>query len=411
MRSPRPWHFFFLILPYGASSGFVGVALPFLARERGISVTAISTVVAISFLPHTPKFLWAPVVDSIGSRKRWYLTALVLVSVGTFASMAMPIAAASLGALAAVVFASQFGLTLMGMACEGLIGRSLPAEAKGRAASFFMAGMYMGAGLGGGAAIELVTRLGGAAVGAGLGLLFGACALPLVLFDEAPDPDRQPLRVEIRRVFREIGAFAGSRGGLAILVICASPVGSGAASNLFGAIAEDWHASRNLVALSTGLLGNVVSAAGAASAAFALGRLRRRTAYALAGALTATVGLCMALAPHRPWAYAVFTFGYQALNGMSFAAFSALAFEAAGRGAVATKYNVLAGLVNASIAYTTRVDGAAHQRWGGSGVLVADAAMTGVGVVVFALAVLLAKVRGGPVEGAEAERAGGAAPR
>jgi MFS family permease len=392
-RPPRPWHFFFLVLPYGASFGFVSVALPNLARQRGISVSAIGAVVAAAFLPHAPKFLWAPVVDVTGSRKGWYLFALVLVCAGTFASMAMPIAESSLPALTAVVVASQVGLTLMGMACEGLIGHGFSPEHKGHAAGWFQAGTFVGAGVGGGAALELATHFGGATAGAIIGAVLGVCALPLLLFDEPRNSTKRSLREALGWLGRDLAALWRSPGGIAALFICVSPVGSGAASNLFGAIADDWRASPELVALTTGALGGVVSAVGALGGGRLTARIGRRSAYALGGGLTACAGVAMALAPHTALAYAVLTLAYQAFNGLAFAAFSAFAFEVAGKGAVATKYNVLASLVNISISYATRIDGAAHARWGGSGVLLTDAAMTGVGIA--ALAGIVAWTRSG----------------
>ena len=386
-RAPRPWHFFFLVLPYGASFGFVSVALPNIARQRGIAVGAIGAVVAAAFLPHSPKFLWAPVVDVTWSRKGWYVLALALVSAGTFASMAMPITASSLRALTAVVVVSQIGLTLMGMACEGMIGHGVRREHKGHAAGWFQAGMFLGGGVGGGAAIELVAHFGGPVAGAIVGATLLACALPLLLFDEPREAQRRGLTEALRGLARDLADLWRSPGGIAALFICVSPIGSGAAGNLFGAIASDWDASPELVALTTGALGGVVSALGALGGGWLAARVGRRSAYALAGALTALTGAAMAFAPHAASAYALLTLTYQGFNGVAFAAFSAFAFEIAGKGAVATKYNVLASLVNISIAYTTRVDGAAHARWGGSGVLLADAAMTGAGILVLALVV------------------------
>jgi PAT family beta-lactamase induction signal transducer AmpG len=397
-RSPRPWHFFVLVLPYGASFGFVSVAFPFIARQRGIAVDAIAAVVAAAFLPHAPKFLWAPVVDVTWSRKGWYLASLALVSAGTFASMAMPIAAPSLHALTAVIVASQVGLTLMGMAIEGLIGRSVAPERKRMAAGWFQAGMFVGVGLGGGAAIKLVARFGGPAAGALIALALGACALPVLLFDEAPSDearDRDGWRAAVRGLGRDLAELVRSRGAIAALVLCASPIGAGAASNLFGAIADEWHASLDLVAWTTGAFGNAVSAIGAAGGGWIAARTSPRAAYGLAGALTAATGVAMAFAPHTPWAYGVFTLVYQGCNGVAFAGFSALAFEIAGKGAVATKYNVLASLANVAIAYTTRVDGAAHAPWGGRGVLVVDAAMTCAGLGILAVVVAGARARTG----------------
>jgi PAT family beta-lactamase induction signal transducer AmpG len=393
MRSPRPRHFFFLILPYGASFGFVS-ALPYIARQRGIAVDAIGAVVAAAFLPHAPKFLWAPVVDVTWSRKGWYSLSLVLVSVGTFASMAMPITAASLHALTVVVVTSQFGLTLMGMACEGMIGHGVPPEGQGKASGWFQAGTFLGLGLGGGAAIELIARFGGPIAGAIIGLALGACALPLLWFDEPRAMDRGSVALAMRGLVRDLRELARSPGAIVALLICVSPIGAGAAGNLFGAIANEWHASRELVALTTGALGGMVSAAGAVAGGWLAGRMDPRAAYALAGALTAGAGVTMALAPHGAWAYAVLTLVYQAFNGVAFAAFSTLAFGIAGKGAVATKYNVLASLANTSIAYMTRIDGAAHARWGGNGLLLTDAATTCVAIAVLGAGLAVARRRG-----------------
>jgi MFS family permease len=329
------------------------------------------------------------VVDVTWSRKGWYLLALALVSAGTFASMAMPITPASLRALTAVVVTSQVGLTLMGMACEGMIGHGVPAESKGQAAGWFQAGMFLGGGLGGGAALVLVTHFGGPIAGAIVAVVLAACALPLLSFDEPIEARRRGLPEALRGLGRDLADLWRSPGGIAALFICVSPVGSGAAGNLFGAIANEWQASPELVALTTGALGGIVSAVGALGGGRLAARMGRRTAYAVAGALTACTGVAMALAPHTAPAYAGLTLVYQAFNGVAFAAFSAFAFEVAGKGAVATKYNVLASLVNTSIAYTTRIDGAAHSRWGGSGVLLADAAMTGAGIVALVIIVTL----------------------
>src|SRR5579863_7537490 len=77
-RPPRPWHFFFLVLPYGVSFGFVSGALPYIARQQGVGVVAIGEVVAAAFAPHALKFLWAPIVDVTWSRKGWYSLSLAL---------------------------------------------------------------------------------------------------------------------------------------------------------------------------------------------------------------------------------------------------------------------------------------------------------------------------------------------
>ena len=391
MRTPRPWHFFFLVLPYGASFGFVSVALPYVARERGIGVEAIGGVVAAAFAPHAWKFLWAPIVDTTLTRKTWYLIALALVALGSFASMAMPITSSSLGALTAVVVASQIGLTLLYMACEGTLGRAVPKERKSTAAAWLQAGTFLGLGVGGGIAIELVSRLPGAMAGGIIAVMMLACAWPLLAFDEPAAGQRRSVPEALRDLMRDIGTLVRSRSGVMAIMLCLSAVGAGAASNLFGALADDWHASRGMVELTNGWLGGIVSAIGALSAGSLIKRVDRRLAYGLAGALTAATGVAMALAPHVAWAYAAFTLLYGAFTGMAYAAFSAFAFETIGTESVATKYNILASLLNLSIVFKTRMDGRAHTTWGGSGVLLGDAAITLGGIVLLAAAAVLTR--------------------
>jgi MFS family permease len=391
MRAPRPWHFFFLVLPYGASFGFVSVALPYVARERGVGVEAIGGVVAWAFLPHSWKFLWAPIVDTTLTRKAWYLIALAMVALGALASMAMPITAGALGALTAVVVASQVGLTLLYMACEGIIGRALPKERKSSAAAWLQAGSFLGLGVGGGLAIELVSRLPGVVAGAIVAAMMLACAFPLLAFDEPPSADERSVPQALRDLIRDVAALLRSRGGVMAIVVCLSTVGAGAASNLFGALADDWHASRELVELTNGWLGGIVSALGALASGWLIRRLDRRAAYALAGALTASSGVAMALAPHVAWSYAIFTLTYGAFTGMAYAAFSAYAFETIGTESVATKYNVLTSLLNLSIVFKTRFDGKAHGAWGASGVLLTDAAITFGGIALLAAAATLTR--------------------
>jgi MFS transporter, PAT family, beta-lactamase induction signal transducer AmpG len=275
-----------------------------------------------------------------------------------------------------------------------MIGHGVPSDSKGHASGWFQAGTFLGLGLGGGAAIELIARFGGPIAGAIIGIALCACALPLLWFDEPRETERESVAGALRGLVRDLRGLARAPGAMVALFICVSPIGAGAAGNLFGAIANEWHASRELVALTTGALGGVVSAVGAVGGGWLAARMDPRAAYALAGALTAGSGIAMALAPHGAWAYAVLTLVYQAFNGVAFAAFSTFAFEMAGKGAVATKYNVLASLANTSIAYMTRIDGAAHTRWGGSGLLLTDAAMTGA-----AIAVLTVGLAAGPQRG------------
>ena len=171
------------------------------------------------------------------------------------------------------------------------------------------------------------------------------------------------------------------------IVFAVSTIGSGAASAVFSAMADDWHASRGLVEATNGWLAGIVQASGAGLGGWAMKRMDRRATFMMAGGLTAVMGLSMAFGPREPWAYATFTLVYNMFLGAAYAGFSAFVYFTIGKGAVATKYNILASLMNLSISYKLGLLGAASKAHGPSGVLVTDATIT-LGAIVVLLAVI-----------------------
>jgi PAT family beta-lactamase induction signal transducer AmpG len=65
----HPIVFLFLIAPFGAMSGYLTVAVAYLLSQAGLSVEQIAEVIAVSYLPQTWKFLWAPIADTTLTRK------------------------------------------------------------------------------------------------------------------------------------------------------------------------------------------------------------------------------------------------------------------------------------------------------------------------------------------------------
>src|SRR4051812_50038933 len=64
-----------LIIPFGLVTGFISVTLGYLLGKAGVKAEGVAALVAVSFIPQTWKFLWAPVADLTLSRKRWYAIA------------------------------------------------------------------------------------------------------------------------------------------------------------------------------------------------------------------------------------------------------------------------------------------------------------------------------------------------
>jgi len=184
-------------------------------------------------------------------------------------------------------------------------------------------------------------------------------------------------------VFKDLWAVAKARMGFLALFLCFLPIGSGAASNLWSAVAGDWHASADTVAFVTGVLGGVLSAAGCLIGGWICDRMDRKMAYVLYGVLQASSAIGMALAPRTEPMFIFWTCLYSVITGLTFAGFTAFVLEAMGTGAAATKYNAFASLSNVPISYMTTLDGWAYTRWGPRGMLNTEAALCLLGMVAF----------------------------
>ena len=84
-RAVAPWIFTLLIAPFGMQSGFLGVTLAYQLGEAKVSTEAIASLIAVSYLPQTWKFFWAPVVDLTWTRRGWYFSSLVVSVAGVVA--------------------------------------------------------------------------------------------------------------------------------------------------------------------------------------------------------------------------------------------------------------------------------------------------------------------------------------
>jgi MFS family permease len=402
-KGPHPARFALLMLPFGAAFGFVSFALPVLAVRHGIPEATMGKVVAATFLPHSIKVFWAPVVDTTLDRRLWYLIALVLTALGAVASASMPLGPETLGALTVVLIASQVGLTLMNMAVESFMGLTVPEDEKARASGWYNAAQFVAIGLGGWFALKLASWLSaGWQVGVVYALIMLPCAAGLIGL-EVPRTHAERLGDSLRQLGRDLWSLVTSRFGLTGLIIAVSPVGAGAVQNLFQATAGrwgiappyemqllSWHLNADdILGLFNGLLGAALSGTGAMLGGWLAERVPRRLAYGGAGLALALSGIGMALAPRAPWTFIVFAGLYNFFTGVAFASFTGFVLETIGRGAVATKYNIFASLANVAIGYTTTADSVAMDHggklWGTTYMLLTDAGLTFAGITLLAI--------------------------
>jgi MFS family permease len=404
VRRTHPSVFLVLIVPFGAMGGYLSVAIGYQLTQAGVSVEEVAALIAASYIPQTWKFLWAPVADTTLSRKTWYLLAGLVSAVGIFVTGAVPADAASLPLLYAAVLISNVASTFLAMATESLMVYNTPPALQGRAGGWFQAGNLGGNGLGGGAGLWLAQTLPEPWMAAAA--IAVACALCCAALWFVPEPPPLARTGRYGRmlldVLKDLWRVVRARAGILALLICFLPIGSGAASNLWAAVADDWHASANTVALATGVFSGIVSALGCIFGGYGADRMDRKTAYALYGLLMALSTVAMAVAPRTETMYVVFTLIYAFIQGLTYAGFTAVVLETIGLGAAATKYNLYASLSNMPIAYMTLVDGWAHTRWGAAGLLNVEAAFGILGIIVFIVVAMVLPRRALPASAKQA---------
>jgi len=384
-KNIHPIVFTFLILPMGVMNGFVNVTLAYLYTKAGLPVEQVAALIAAGLSPHIFKFLWAPLVDSTLSAKKWYIIANTISAIGMLAMGILPVNSGNIVLLSSIVMFSNVAVTLVAMSTESVMAYDVPEEKKGRAGGYFQAGNLGGGGVGGGVGLWLAQRMPEAWMSSGI--IAGACFLCVLgLFfvnDVKSNVRSENLITSFNNVFKDIWLILKSQSGLLVVILCFLPMGTGAASNLWAAVADDWNASADTVALVTGVFGGFVMAAGCLLGGWICDRMNRKTAYwvfGLCGALTATG---MAFSPKTESMYIIWTSVYAIMSGLSYAGFTAVVLEAIGKGAAATKYNIFAALSNTPIYYMIYINGQAHTKWGASGMLNTESFFGLIGVLFF----------------------------
>lgn len=392
-RVPREPHlsspltYLFLVLPYGISSGFCTITLPFVLVHHGYSVAAAASVVALGLSANLWRFAGAPIVDLTLSLRRWYSLGLAACFLTLLDLGLMPLRLENAVLLTVVAFLSQIGANLSVIPVGGFIAHTVLEEEKGRAAGWYQAGNLGGMGLGGGAGVWVASHYSffAASVVLALALLLSGFALRYV-------PDVSPFRGEtiphrLRAMGRELLDLIRTPVGLITICLVSSPIGSGAMNNLWSAVAPDWHTGANTVALVTGVLNGVISALGCAAGGWIVDRVGRWWAYFGSGILIALVAIAMALTTRGQAAFSSWVLCYALACGIAYAAFSAVCLFAVGRGAASTKYAVLSSFGNLPVIYVTALDGWAHDRYSSAGMLYFEAAIGLIAVLVGGLAV------------------------
>ena len=390
---PHPWVWAVLYFPLGLAIGFPSVALGYLGSRAGLPVSDIAAIVGMTFVGGGWKFLWAPIADYTLSRKRWYLIAITMVSLGLAAMTIIPPSSATAPLLSVLTLATTVAATFIAFATEGLMAHNTPLAHRGRAAGWFQSGNQFGQTAGGGIALLLIQHVPSPwMAGVALAALMLLCSAALTGLEEPPKLADGSVLGRVRDAGRELLSVVRARAGRIALILAILPIGTGAAMFLFGALAQEFNASADVVSSVLGLGGGVAIVAGCFVGGRLADRIPKPASYAVSCGLGLVACVAMALSPRTSVGYAASTLFYTFTLGMVTGSFTGLVLAIIGDTAAATKINLFFALNTLFSLAVLRAVGWVHDRWTTSAMLYTEALVGVAALVVFV--VLARHVRG-----------------
>lgn len=417
-RPPHPFLYFLLFLPFGATSGFITVTIGNLAGKAGLSDAVIAGMTATNTLPHTWKFLWAPLVDTVWTGRGWYITTNLISSAAIISLGFIPITDGTVWLMTIIIFINGLSTTFIGMCTEALMAKLTPPEQRGAAGGWSQAGNLGGATIGG---LGLIIADNSAydwmpfvIVG---GLLL-ACSAVLSFVKEPPPPQPRPRFVTSLRLlgrdirdlltdpvregklqpkwllgFPPVLLYTLSGAGILSISLCLMPIGSGGAQNLFSVMGSDWGVSEGWISIFNGFGSGIAAIFGSLAGGFLSTKMDKRRAYAVAGVILALFTFGMAVSPRTFYFYAGGVLTYSFALGMCYSTFTAFVLDIIGHTGGATKYNLFASLANMPIYTMALVDGWVATKYGRTSMLWIDGLAGVAGAVVLMLVVTVLRAR------------------
>jgi PAT family beta-lactamase induction signal transducer AmpG len=382
-KAPHPALYFILFLPFGATSGFIMYTIGALASKTGMSDAVVTAMTATNTLPHTWKFLWAPVVDTLWTGRGWYITTNLISSACIILLGFIPIGPDTVTLMTVIIFINGLSTTFIGMCTESLMAKLTPPEQRGAAGGWSQAG-----------------NLGGATIG-GLGLFMAnhlpekwmpfvivgglllSCSVVLSFVKEPPRDRSITFIAALRALFRDIWAllvdqrradklstkwwaafppvfiYILSGAGILAITLSLMPIGSGGAQNVFplSSMLKEWHVSEDWSGWANGLLSGLGSIGGSLLGGLLASKIDKRKAYAVSGIILALFAFGMVPLPRTDVYYTIGIVTYSVGLGLCYATFTAFVLDIIGHSGGATKYNLFASLANMPIYIMGRVDG------------------------------------------------------
>jgi MFS transporter, PAT family, beta-lactamase induction signal transducer AmpG len=366
-------------LPYG----FFSLALPILLRQSGVSLSKIA-LTSLLALPWALKFLWAPVVDRVYSRRfgrrRTWILAMQLSATLVLGAMAI-VASDNMVVLMAGSFLLNCIAATQDIATDGLAVELLPPEERGFANGLQVAAYRIGMVVSGGVLLGAYAELGQRGLFAIMSGLTVLSTLPVVFAAEPPTVTAEKPLVPDVHFLSLPGAWQ------VIALVVAYKFGDEAAKGMLRLFLVDRHLEIKDIAFIVGTVGVIAGMAGAILGGILVGVIGRKRALLLFGAAqTITVLGYAYLAVATPTYYELYVWsGFEHLaSGMATAALFTAMMDWCRPQYSGTDYTVQASAVVIATGTAATVSGMSADALGYGGHFIVCAAVSALALVVVA---------------------------
>jgi MFS family permease len=280
-----------LYLAQGLPYGFFTLALPVVLRDAGLSLTAISAT-SLLYLPWALKFLWAPYLDHVGTRKAWLLSLQVSSVLGAILLSQIEIDA---GYVAVIIAAFLFNIIAASqdIVTDGLAVRLLDAKERGLANAVQVGAYRVGMILGGGLLLWVFARSGWSVMFMCMSALLALTIIPVLTLREEQRPETNaPPRFALLAIGWLQRLLVPGMLGFAGLIFCFR-FGDAMVSTLLSPFLKDQQLSTETIALMKGTVGSSTSLLGALLGGWFTYRVGRRLALLATG-----IGQAIAFIPY-----------------------------------------------------------------------------------------------------------------
>jgi MFS transporter, PAT family, beta-lactamase induction signal transducer AmpG len=373
--SSPPFTFFFLHACTAWPVGVIGLALSSSLVNAGVPVQRVGAILAVTSLAFTFEFVWAPMVDSSLTRRRWFVIGTAVMCACIVALLVAPWHAATVPLLTLLAFCASSGAAAAAVSVKGIMAYETPAGRLSSASGYYTAGGTVAKAVAGAGTLWLLTHLSSrplaAAVSAGTAALLGSA---IVLTSADLSLRWAAVPAALVATLGDLWRFVRTPNGVLTAVMCVIPFGAGTEAGLIGAIAREWAVTPDQLA-TFGALAAVSTTAGAALGGWLSMRLGSWNAYLALGWSMIVLVLGFAWSPRTAVWFMTVELVYRAMATASYATLLGIVMKAIGQGAASTKAAALWSLANLAFAYPTLIEGRVHDRAGTVAMLVSDAGL------------------------------------